>query len=305
MPKKLILIAGPTASGKSNLAFSLAKKINGEIINADSMQIYNEFSILSSRPPNKDLKKIKHHLYGFISVKKYFSTGEWLKLVKKKINECIKKKKIPIITGGTGLYFNAITKGISKIPDIDSKTRISIRKLQKKIGQKKFYEKLIAIDRLAKKKVFPNDVQRSLRAYEVMLSTNKSLYDWVSTTTSDFINYDIKKFFLDIPKEDLLKNIYKRTNSMFENTCVDEVEDFLKLKIDKSLSSNKLIGVKEISGYLSGIHSLEKTKELINIKTRQYAKKQKTWSRGHMKNWIRLYSGNLTILTKKVLKAIS
>ncbi len=299
------MLAGPTASGKSNLAFSLAKKINGEIINADSMQIYNEFSILSSRPPNKDLKKIKHHLYGFISVKKYFSTGEWLKLVKKKINECIKKKKIPIITGGTGLYFNAITKGISKIPDIDSKTRISIRKLQKKIGQKKFYEKLIAIDRLAKKKVFPNDVQRSLRAYEVMLSTNKSLYDWVATTTSDFINYDIKKFFLDIPKEDLLKNIYKRTNSMFENTCVDEVEDFLKLKIDKSLSSNKLIGVKEISGYLSGIHSLEKTKELINIKTRQYAKKQKTWSRGHMKNWIRLYSGNLTILTKKVLKAIS
>ena len=305
MSKKIILLAGPTASGKSNLAFSLAKKINGEIINADSMQIYNEFSILSSRPPNKDLKKIKHHLYGFISVKKYFSTGEWLKLVKKKINECIKKKKIPIITGGTGLYFNAITKGISKIPDIDSKTRISIRKLQKKIGQKKFYEKLIAIDRLAKKKVFPNDVQRSLRAYEVMLSTNKSLYDWVATTTSDFINYDIKKFFLDIPKEDLLKNIYKRTNSMFENTCVDEVEDFLKLKIDKSLSSNKLIGVKEISGYLSGIHSLEKTKELINIKTRQYAKKQKTWSRGHMKNWIRLYSGNLTILTKKVLKAIS
>ena len=299
------MLAGPTASGKSNLAFSLAKKINGEIINADSMQIYNEFSILSSRPPNKDLKKIKHHLYGFISVKKYFSTGEWLKLVKKKINECIKKKKIPIITGGTGLYFNAITKGISKIPDIDSKTRISIRKLQKKIGQKKFYEKLIAIDRLAKKKVFPNDVQRSLRAYEVMLSTNKSLYDWVATTTSDFINYDIKKFFLDIPKEDLLKNIYKRTNSMFENTCVDEVEDFLKLKIDKSLSSNKLIGVKEISGYLSGIHSLEKTKELINIKTRQYAKKQKTWSRGHMKNWIRLYSGNLTILIKKVLKAIS
>ena len=299
------MLAGPTASGKSNLAFSLAKKINGEIINADSMQIYNEFSILSSRPPNKDLKKIKHHLYGFISVKKYFSTGEWLKLVKKKINECIKKKKIPIITGGTGLYFNAITKGISKIPDIDRKTRISIRKLQKKIGQKKFYEKLIAIDRLAKRKVFPNDVQRSLRAYEVMLSTNKSLYDWVSTTTSDFINYDIKKFFLDIPKEDLLKNIYKRTNSMFENTCVDEVEDFLKLKIDKSLSSNKLIGVKEISGYLSGIHSLEKTKELINIKTRQYAKKQKTWSRGHMKNWIRLYSGNLTILTKKVLKAIS
>ena len=121
MPKKIILLAGPTASGKSKLAIQLAKKLKGEIINADSMQTYKEFSILSSRPSKKDENNIKHHLYGFISVKRQFSTGDWLKLVRDKILRCHKNKKIPIIVGGTGLYFNTITKGISKIPYVDNR----------------------------------------------------------------------------------------------------------------------------------------------------------------------------------------
>ena len=122
---KIILIAGPTASGKSKIAINLAKKINGEIVNADSMQVFKEIKILSARPI--DYKKIKHHLYGFLSVKKNFSTGEWLKLVEKKINEILSKKKIPIIVGGTGLYFKTITQGISKIPYIN--------KIKRKIGR--------------------------------------------------------------------------------------------------------------------------------------------------------------------------
>ena len=124
MSKKIILIAGPTASGKSKLAIAIAKKINGEIINADSMQVYKEFSILSSRPTIQDLKKVKHHLYGFLSSKKHFSTGAWLKLVKKQIKLCLKNKKIPILVGGTGLYFDAVTKGMTKIPNIDFKFRV-------------------------------------------------------------------------------------------------------------------------------------------------------------------------------------
>ena len=123
MSKKLILLAGPTASGKSNLAIKLAKKLNGEIINADSMQVFKEFKILSSRPNLNDTKKIKHHLYGIISVKKYFSAGDWLKQTIKRVDLCLKRKKVPIIVGGTGLYFNTIIKGISKIPHIDLKTR--------------------------------------------------------------------------------------------------------------------------------------------------------------------------------------
>ena len=146
MSKKIILLAGPTASGKSKLAIHLAKKLNGEIINADSMQIYKEFSVLSSRPDSKEIKKAKHNLYGVISVKKYFSAGDWLKLAKNKINQCHKNTKIPIIVGGTGLYFNTITKGISKITNIDIKTRNKVRNLFKKLGYKKFYEKLSNID---------------------------------------------------------------------------------------------------------------------------------------------------------------
>ena len=152
MEKKIILLAGPTASGKSKLAVHLAKKLNAEIINADSMQIYKEFSILSSRPDKKEVKKIKHHLYGIISVKENFSAGEWLKLAKNKINQCHKNKKIPIIVGGTGLYFNTITKGISKIPDIDIKTRIKVRNLFKRLGYKNFYKKLLNIDQRMKNK---------------------------------------------------------------------------------------------------------------------------------------------------------
>jgi len=303
--KKLILIAGPTASGKSKLAIQLAKKINGEIINADSMQIYKEFSILSSRPSNLDEKKIKHHLYGFLSVKKFFSVGDWLILAKKNVEKINNKKKIPIIVGGTGLYFKAITQGIGKIPNIDIKVRKKIRELHLKIGQDAFYKKLISIDENSKNHVSPKDTQRTLRAYEVKLTTKKSLYDWFSNTRSDFLDYDIKKFYLDTPREILLKNIEKRTNQMLKRNCIKEVSHFLDLKIDKSLSSNKLIGVNEISNYLSGFCNLDNVRELINIRTRQYAKRQNTWSRGHMKLWKRVFLKDLINLNKIVLKEIS
>jgi len=305
LSKKIILLAGPTASGKSKLAIQLAKKLNGEIINADSMQIYKDFSILSSRPNNKETKKAKHHLYGIISVKKYFSAGDWLKLAKSKINQCHKTKKTPIIVGGTGLYFNTITKGISKIPNIDIKTRSKVRTLFKKLGYKNFYEKLLDIDPKIKNRILPTDSQRTQRAYEVILKTKKSLFDWTMNTKSDFINFEIKKIFIDIPREELLKKISQRTESMFKNKCMEEVKKFNSLKINKSLSANKLIGVQEINAYLKGSIALDQCKELINIKTRQYAKRQNTWARGHMKNWNKLYSKDFSILLKKTLKVIS
>lgn len=305
MSKKIILLAGPTASGKSKLAIHLAKKLNGEIINADSMQIYKEFSILSSRPNKLEVKQAKHHLFGVVSAKNYFSAGDWLKETKKKINLCFKKKKTPIIVGGTGLYFNTITKGISKIPDIDLKTRTQVRNQFKKLGYKKFYEKLLEIDPKAKGKILPTDSQRTQRAYEVKLKTKKSLFDWIANTKSDFLNYNLKKIFLDIPRQELLQKISKRTEMMFKENCISEVKKFNSLKLNKSLSANKLIGVQEINQYLKDNISLDECKELINIKTRQYAKRQNTWARGHMKNWNKLYSKNFSILLKKTLKVVS
>ena len=305
MSKKIILLAGPTASGKSKLAIQLAKNLNGEIINADSMQIYKEFSILSSRPNNTEIKKAKHHLYGIISVKKYFSAGDWLKLAKIKINQCQKAKKIPIIVGGTGLYFNTIVKGISKIPYIDIKTRNKVRNLFKKLGYENFYEKLLKIDPKIKNTILPTDSQRIQRAYEVILKTKKSLFDWTINTKSDFIDFEIKKIFIDIPREELLKKINQRTELMFKNKCMEEVKRFNSFKLSKSFSANKLIGVQEINNHLKGLISLDQCKELINIKTRQYAKRQNTWARGHMKNWNKLYSKDFSTLFKKTLKVVS
>ena len=205
LKSKIILIFGPTASGKSSFAIKLAKKINGEIINADSMQVYKELKILSARPFRKIIKNIKHHLYGFQSVKKNFSTGDWLKLVNKKILEIKKRKKIPIIVGGTGLYFKALTDGLVSIPNIPIKLRAKIRSLHKKIGSKNFFSKLIKLDPLSKNKINSSDTQRVIRAYEVKLFTKQSIYDWFKNTQSKFENKNFYKIYLDYPREELIE----------------------------------------------------------------------------------------------------
>ena len=303
--KKVILLAGPTASGKSKLAVKLAQHFNGEIINADSMQIYKEISILTSKPNLQDTKIIKHHLYGFNSVKKKFSTGHWLKLVVKKIEEQWENEKIPIVVGGTGLYFKALTDGLVKIPDIPNKTRTQIRKLHKKIGQKKFFTQLIKLDPLAKRLVLPSDTQRSMRAYEVKKFTNKSLFEFLKETKSNFNNNVFEKLFINTPRELLHKKIEKRVEKMFNDGVIDEVKKFCKMKVNKELSSNKIIGIKEIRDYLQGKTTLIKAKELITQKTRQYAKRQFTWARGHMKSWEMIYSTNINDLFKKTINKIS
>ena len=305
MSKKIILLAGPTASGKSKLAIQIARKINGEIINADSMQVYEDFSILSSRPSKADLKKVKHHLYGFVPSRKHFSTGAWLSLAKQKIRTCLKKKKIPILVGGTGLYFEAITKGMSKIPNIDFKKRNKIRNLQVKLGQRKFYKELLVIDPLVKNKIEPFDSQRSIRAYEIKKFTKKSIFEWYKLTKSDFKGFEMYKIFLDAPREKVLQNILIRTKEMIKSNSTSEVKNFLKLKVDPTLSVNKIIGVKEIKEYLEKRLDLNQALELINIKTRQYAKRQVTWSRGHMIDWKREYSNSFSELSKNILKLLS
>tara|TARA_Y100000590_G_C15652786_1_gene989415 strand:+ start:310 stop:1233 length:924 start_codon:yes stop_codon:yes gene_type:complete len=303
--KKVILVAGPTASGKSKLAIKLAKHLNGEIINADSMQIYREISILTSKPSHRDRKIIKHHLYGFKSVKKKFSTGLWLKMVIKKIEKQWKDGKIPIVVGGTGLYFKALTDGLVNIPNIPDNFRKKVRFLHKKLGQKKFFEQLIKIDFLSKKYISPSDSQRSMRAYEVKKFTNKSLFKFIKQTKSNFQKDVFIKLFINIPKDLLYKKIEKRVEIMFKEGAIEEVKNFLKIKINKDLSSKKIIGIKEIDNYLNGKIKLIKAKELIRQKTRQYAKRQFTWARGHMKSWEMIYSYDLNDLFKKAINKIS
>ena len=234
---KIILISGPTASGKSKFAIKLAKKIGGEIINADSMQIFKEIKILTARPSSKDRSSIKHHLYGFMSVKKNFSVGEWLKKCLQKISETKKRKKIPIIVGGTGLYFKSLVDGLAKIPDISRKHRDKARKLQKKIGQKNFYKKLIKLDPLCKNYIDINDQNRSIRAYEVYIQTNKSLYTWFKDTKIHYQNNDFEKIFIDIPRDEVVKNLSNRIDKMIKAGAFQEVKRFNKLKVKNNDNS--------------------------------------------------------------------
>ena len=297
---KIILISGPTASGKSKFAIKLANKINGEIINSDSMQIYKELKILTARLETKEYRNVKHHLYGFQTVKKIFSTGDWLKLAINKINEIKKKKKVPIIVGGTGLYFKALTEGLIKIPTIPIEFRKKIRSIQKKLGQKKFFKKLVNIDPLIISRINPADVQRSIRAYEVKTYTKKSLTDWFKNTKSKYSEADFFKIYIDFPRPELLKNISKRTEQMMKNGAIKEVKKFLKLKIRKDNSSNKVIGVNEIRDFLLKKYTLDELEERISIKTRQYAKRQSTWARGQMINWHRVNPKDLNKFLKKI-----
>ena len=300
LKSKIILISGPTASGKSNFSIKLAKKINGEIINADSMQVYKELKILSARPNLKDYQSIKHHLYGFHSVKNNFSTGDWLKNAIKKINEVRRRKKIPIFVGGTGLYFKALTDGLVSIPNIPIKYRNNIRDLQKKLGQKKFYQKLIKLDPNSKEKINSTDTQRSIRAYEVKQYTEKSLHDWFKNTKSYFEKEDFYKIYIDYPREELIQRIGKRTEQMIKIGAINEVKRFVKLKVRKDKSVNKAIGICEIKEYLEKRNDMSEVIEKISIKTRQYAKRQSTWARGNMMSWLKLPPQDLNKFLKKI-----
>ena len=303
LKSKIILISGPTASGKSKFSIQLAKKINGEVINADSMQIFKELKILTARPRQNDLKNIKHHLYGFKSVKDNYSTGNWLKDAKLKIKNIKNKNKIPILVGGTGLYFKALIDGIVKIPDIPFTIRNRIRKKQSKIGQIKFYSELVKLDPLCKKKINKNDTQRSIRAYEVKKFTNKSLFDWYKETYSDFTQDSFIKLYIDYPRDKLIDRISLRTNEMLNDGAIKEAKRFYKLSIKKDLSSNKVIGLNEIQEYLNKRINLHELKEKISIKTRQYAKRQSTWARGQMSDWQKIKFNRLKSFLKKFPKS--
>jgi tRNA dimethylallyltransferase len=300
---RIILISGPTASGKTNFAVKIAKKIQGEIINADSMQVYKKLKILTARPNKIEQKNIKHHLYGVIDLNKKFSTGQWLELAIKKIKNIQKKKKIPILVGGTGLYFQSLINGLVKIPEIPLKFRNKVRLMSKRDGQKKFYKKLLKLDPKVKDKFDQNDTQRSIRAYEIKSYTNISMYDWLSTTKSKFKDSDFLKLQIETQREKLIERINLRTLDMINGGAIKEVKKFLRLKIKKGQSANKVIGIAELTQYLNDKITLDEAKELISIKTRQYAKRQATWARTRMISWIKIDPNKIDSYIKKLKKS--
>jgi len=300
---KIILISGPTASGKSNFAVKIAKKIDGEIINADSMQVYKQLKILTARPNKEEQKNIKHHMYNIVDLNKKFSTGQWLKATIKKIKEIKKRNKIPIIVGGTGLYFQSLINGLVKIPEIPLKFRNEIRSKHKKEGQKKFYKKLLKIDPMVKGMFDPNDTQRSIRAYEIKSYTKNSMQEWLYKTKSEFKEEEFLKLYIEFKREDLIKRISLRSLKMMQEGAINEVKNFIKSKIKKDLSVNKVIGIDELTQYLDKKINLDQAQELISIKTRQYAKRQATWARSRMTSWKKINPTNITDFIKKLKKS--
>ena len=292
--KKIILLFGPTASGKSKLALDIAKELNCEIVNADSMQIYKEINILSARPNNSHTYNIKHHLYGFVSVKKNFSTGSWYKEASKIIKKINQKGKIALVVGGTGLYFKALTEGLSEIPTVP-KINMNMKLDKKYILKNKNIFKDIPI----------NDKQRLIRAYTVFKYTHKPLWKWQKKNKRIFKSQEFIKIFLQPNKLEIENRIKKRFNLMLKEGAILEAENFNKIKVNSTNSSNFIIGLKEISEFLSNKISLDQLKEKVVIRSRQYAKRQLTWQRGQMKDWRGFSDTNYLDLRKKILTYIS
>ena len=291
--RKIILLFGPTASGKSKLAVDIAKKFNGEIVNADSMQIYKEIKILSSRPNDKSTK---HHLYGIISVKNHFSVGLWYKQAIKKIREINKKGKSAIVAGGTGLYFKILLDGLVEIPQTPIVDYSDLAD-----EYKKKYPKIFQGINL-------KDTQRVSRAISVYKHTGISLNEWHKKENKRYFNpEDFIKILLTPSKPELEKRIKKRFLKMLKTGAIKEVKNYKELDLSSNSLhlANSIIGLNEIALYLEKKISIDELKEKVLIRTRQYAKRQFTWLRGQMKDWKGFTDTNYLDLRKKVLSYLS
>ena len=284
MIEKIVLLSGPTATGKSSLASKLAEKIDGEIINADSIQLYRDLFILTARPDIKK-EKIKHHCYGFLDGDINWSVGKWINEINKILKDVIKRKKVPIVVGGTGFYFKAITDGLSPIPDIDKSIRLKIENDLEKNGLTKLQKRLAFIDPKASEKINPNDRQRIMRALEVYEGTNKKISDFWLMKREKIINYKSINFKIDADREWIYKNCDLRVDYMFENGAVEEVRHLLTKNYSENSPIMKAIGVDEITSFLNSDITLDRALELIKFKTHQYAKRQITWINNQMISW--------------------
>ena len=282
--KKIILLSGPTATGKSSLASKLAEKIDGEIINADSIQLYRDLFILTARP-NIEKEKIKHHCYGILEGDINWSVGNWIDAINEILKEVINRKKVPIVVGGTGFYFKAITDGLSPIPDIDKSIRLKIENELEKNGLEELQKRLAIVDPKASEKINPNDKQRIIRALEVYEGTNKRISEFWLMKREKIINYESINFKIDADRKWIYKNCDLRVDYMFENGVIEEVRHLLNKNYSKNSPIMKAIGVDEITLFLNNYITIDRASELIKFKTHQYAKRQITWINNQMISW--------------------
>ena len=280
-----VLIAGPTASGKSQAALALAEKIGGVVINADSMQVYREAPILTAQPSDADKARLPHLLYGHVGVDEVYSVGRWRTDAIAALAEARSMKRVPIFAGGTGLYFSALTDGLAEIPEIPPEVRDSARGLLDEIGVEELHARLAARDPRTASKLRPSDPQRVLRAYEVFEATGRPLAEWQEAPAQSILrNSHIAAFVLDPPRSELRARIAIRFEEMVEGGGLKEAAALAGL--DPALPAAKLLGLRPLQALAAGQISRSDALEQAITATRQFAKRQMTWFRNRMPHYI-------------------
>ncbi|MFA4993857.1 MAG: tRNA (adenosine(37)-N6)-dimethylallyltransferase MiaA [Bdellovibrionales bacterium] len=277
--QSLILIGGPTASGKSALALRLAKERNGNIINADAMQLYAGLPVLTAQPDAEDRAEIPHLLYEVTDAAEASSAGKWLVQARDAIEQTKAEGRTPIIVGGTGLYFDALMGGLADIPPIPDDARAKAAQLYNEWGEKKFRDELAKRDPESAARIARNDRQRLIRTYEVALHTGKSLGEWHKISQTPDQAYNAEFHLLLPPRDELYAACDKRFLKMIERGAIEEVKNFLKRSLPPTLPAMKILGVREIAAYLHGEKNLEESIAKAQQVTRNYAKRQMTWFR--------------------------
>lgn len=301
MHSKIIVIAGPTASGKSNLAVEIAKKylnLNQKaiIINADSQQVYKELPILSAQPTKEIQKEIPHALYGYLDMSTICSAGIWAKKAAELIKIAWKKNTIPILCGGTGFYLMALQEGLKSIPDIPIHCRNEAIERLKIIGIQRFYEECLDIDKIAARKITPQDKHRLLRLWEVFYSTGKNISWWhKNAKIIKFLPPTIWESYLLLPpREELYVNINSRAEKILKMGAIEEVQRLLKSNIPYYHPLMKALGVQEIKSFIKKESSYEVSLSKLQQYTRNFAKRQTTWFKHQCKNVTVLKSSNIS-----------
>jgi tRNA dimethylallyltransferase len=283
---KAILIAGPTASGKSAAALELASRLGGTVINADSMQVYRELAVLTARPTEAEQREAPHRLFGTVSVAEAYSVGRWLADAGQAIEAAQASGSLPILVGGTGLYFKALTEGLASVPDIPAEIRNYWRERAEELGRDKLYLELVERDPGMAARLRRGDIQRLVRALEVIDATAFSLAEWQGTNATPRLDRSaVLRLVIAPEREPLYAAIGARFDRMVAEGALEEVEHLISLRLDSGLPAMRAHGVRELAAHLVGAASRDDAIAKAKTESRRYAKRQMTWARRFMADW--------------------
>ena len=286
--QSVVLIAGPTASGKSALAVRLAAMVGGEIINADSMQVYRDLRILTARPTPDEEAAAPHHLFGIADAAEAWSVGHWLRQTVPILDRLRRDQKPAIIVGGTGLYFLALTRGLAHIPAVPIEARESAIAELADVGEAAFRQRLASVDPLAERRISPGDSQRLARALSVYAATGRPLSHWQAQTEATLSPGSWQGVVLDPPRAALYERCDARLQAMIEMGALEEVERLLARNLDRGLPVMKALGVTAFAAQLKREMTAAQALEQARAETRRYAKRQTTWQRNQNPLWPRI-----------------